>query len=140
MKVIDIRNGDFYLNPKEILGSKKSYTEVLTYTSLDSYSNIDTGYNWIYFKNKQIGALFFNIAVCFYKESINLINFSFREELNNSQNWDTWSESSERQKKKIFESWLTENIGTNNIFNWGKITSFYDPKGGNAGILITYKR
>ena len=27
-----------------------------------------------------------------------------------------------------------------NIYNWGNIVSYYDPKAGDSGILITYDR
>ncbi|MDQ7860410.1 hypothetical protein RCO48_02975 [Peribacillus frigoritolerans] len=49
-------------------------------------------------------------------------------------------------KKKLSQhgEWLTEQIGypegilSENVFEWGKITQWYDPRSSDAGISILY--
>ena len=52
-------------------------------------------------------------------------------------------------KRKGHDEWLINNLGQPNerravllkyIYNWGNIVSYYDPKAGDSGILITYDR
>ena len=50
-------------------------------------------------------------------------------------------------KRKSHDEWLINNLGQPHeklpvalryIYNWGDIVSYYDPKGADSGILITF--
>lgn len=54
--------------------------------------------------------------------------------------WDDWSEEKELERKKFHETWLKNVLADAPYkYNWGRIESFYDAKGGSSSISIKYQ-
>lgn len=138
MKILDISNGDFYLSTNEIIASEDSYSKIISFKSIDHSTNLGNDYKWIYFRNIKISNLYFFLAICFHKEILKSISFSFTL-IPQEMNWNNWNETEELEQKKVFDIWLNDHFGKNRNFDWGKINSYYDEKGGSSGILIEYK-
>lgn len=52
-----------------------------------------------------------------------------------------WSEESEMRRKKVHEDWLQKELGNPPYrFNWGEVSSEYDPKGVSSAIIVVYDR
>ncbi len=102
-------------------------------------SNYKNGYKWILLKEVEIHDSFFHIGLCFKNNHLDYIDFRFSSPDELKKTWSDWSEAHERNKTNIYEKWLTKNLGKERKFNWGKIETYHDPKGGTSGILIKYE-
>jgi hypothetical protein len=84
-------------------------------------------------KEKFIMVIYFNK-----NDIIDLVNLS----LSNSENlpsWDNWSESEEQRKKEEHDKWLLNKIGIPPYnYDWGTVSSNYDPRSGSSMITIRY--
>ena len=59
---------------------------------------------------------------------------------NELPDWNNWSESKELERKKLHDEWLKLMIGIPPYeYNWGYISSNYDPRSGSSMITIRYK-
>lgn len=54
--------------------------------------------------------------------------------------WSNWSEEKELKKKATHDKFLNKELGKLPYdFDWGKITSIFDRKGGASSIVMRYK-
>ena len=138
MSIINIENGTFSISEKLIIERKCLYSAILLLVPQNRTWDIGNGYKWIYFENILIEELFFNIGLCFKNEKLKLIDFTFHSEKVESLSWKEWSEETELDLKNMYDNWLTAEIGSKRAFNWGNISAYYDPRGGQASIAINY--
>lgn len=97
---------------------------------------------------KMIEGLLFWVKIIFKNNIISSIEIKNADsKLKNS--YDNWCDDRVELKRKSHDEWLINNLGQPNerravllkyIYNWGNIVSYYDPKAGDSGILITYDR
>lgn len=53
---------------------------------------------------------------------------------------DQWSEAIEHERKDIHDKWLRDALGNPPYeFEWGKITSQYDPRSCASDIIVSYR-
>lgn len=75
------------------------------------------------------------IVLFFHGQHLRWLNLS----LGAVTSWDTWSEERELARKAFHEHWLTQEMHMHlGKYQWGEITSYYDPRGGSSGIAISY--
>lgn len=138
MEIINTVNGNFNINAEMIINANKEFTEVNSFDMDKTTHDMGNGYEWIYFKNVNIGNLYFFIDVCFLKKKAKMIIFSFYETQNTKLSWDNWNENVELTNQRKFEEWLNSSVGIKRKFDWGNISSNYDSKGGSSSIIINY--
>ncbi|MCP1491806.1 hypothetical protein J2Y73_001837 [Peribacillus frigoritolerans] len=84
----------------------------------------------------KLGRKYFNVRLSFKNNLISGINLKVNNPSINQ--WDY------EEKLSQHGEWLTEQIGypegilSENVFEWGKITQWYDPRSCDAGISILY--
>ena len=139
MSIINLQNGYFQITETIVVGKDKSYDDIQKLVPTNKTWDIKNGYKWIYFNDIKIDKLFFNIGVCFYNERLFCVDFGFTDKQENNLTWDNWSEIDELKRKDIYEEWLTTVIGKKRNFEWGKVASYFDPRGGTTSMNINYR-
>lgn len=137
--MIDIKNGSIALQnflirkglTKDDFLSSNLFSEVLNHQ--------EYGFTTYSLKPQLIENEKFIMVLYFNKNDIiDLVNLS----LSNSENipsWDNWSESEEQRKKEEHDKWLLNNIGIPPYnYDWGTVSSNYDPRSGSSMITIRY--
>lgn len=138
MPIINIKDGSLCISEVLTIYTNSLYKDVESTLSLYRSWNVGNGYKWLYLDNVNIENLDFNITLCFKSEIINLINFSFYESGKNYQLWNDWSKEKELILRAKYNDWLTENIGTQRVFDWGSIHVNYDIQSSSSSISIKY--
>ena len=138
MEIINTENGNFSLNAEMVINANKEFVEVNSFDLDKTSNNMGNGYEWIYFKNIEIGNLFFFLNVCFFQNKTKMIIFSFSESQIKNPSWDNWNENEAITNLERIEEWLNKSIGNRRKFNWGNISSNYDSKGGGTSVTISY--
>ncbi|KXX69935.1 hypothetical protein [Flammeovirga sp. SJP92] len=138
--LIDIDSGHIQIN-KKLFYYKMSFEEALNQSGDFKHETLDynNGYKWINLKEVELSGAFFHFNLCFKNDQLDSIDFGFSllDEL--KKTWADWTEGNEQRKKELYKRWLTDNLSPKRKFKWGKIETYYDPKGGTAGIMIKYK-
>ena len=141
-------DGKIIINNKEIYNGMDSVSfKKLFLTDVNSYINGSIERD--NFKSPQmIGGLLLWVKVIFKNNIISSIEIKNADsKLKNS--YDNWCDDKVELKRKSHDEWLVNNLGQPHetmpvslkyTYNWGEIVSYYDPKGGDSGILITYNR
>jgi len=63
------------------------------------------------------------------------------EKMDATKNWNNWSEMAEQDKKSEYDQLLVNILGSPPyVFEWGEITSSFDPRSGSSSICIRYNR
>jgi len=58
-----------------------------------------------------------------------------------NKTWSNWSEKTELDKKSEYDQLLVNILGCPPyIFQWGEVTSSFDPRSGSSNICIRYNR
>lgn len=142
--IIDINSGNIDLNDNLKVTSKTSFEEITiqltSYQIAKEFVNHNNGYEWIYLKNVEILPVSYHFGFCFYKDKLKYVDFGLSD-INEikKQNWNDWSEENELSKKEFYDDYLNILIGRKRKFQWGKIETIYDPRGGTTSILLKYK-
>ena len=135
--MINIKTGEFKIDNDIIIKPNQSFSEIENIIAKNKIWDIKNGYKWVYFKNKNIANLYFNIGICFFNEKVEMIDFSFTYEQQENKNWN---ENDCLDQTDYYEKWLDEIIGKERIFNWGVIGSYFDSRGGSTSICMKYKK
>lgn len=89
-----------------------------------------------FLKAPKLGSKYFNVRLSFENNLISGVYLKVNDPSINQ--WDC------EEKLSQHGAWLTEKIGypdgilSENVFEWGKITQWYDPRSCDAGISILY--
>ncbi|MFE4076712.1 hypothetical protein [Peribacillus sp. YIM B13477] len=89
-----------------------------------------------FLKAPKLGSKYFNVRLSFENNLISGVYLKVNDPSINQ--WDY------EEKLSQHGAWLTEKIGypdgilSENVFEWGKITQWYDPRSCDAGISILY--
>jgi len=141
--MIDFKNGKIVFNRNKFI-IKKGLTQDEFIKSIlfnEVKQHQDYGYT-VYFLNPQlINNEEFLIAMYFDKN--NIIEFvDFRLKGNDiTPLLENWTESAELVKKEEHDKWLLENIGFPSYdYNWGTITSHYEPRSCSSTITLRYSK
>lgn len=141
-----IDEGKIIIKNKEINDGMNSSEFISVFSSeVNSYVNGDSKrFNFI---NPQIiNGLSLWVKIVFNKEFLRSIELKNADPtLKNS--YENWSDNNVELKRKSHDEWLMNQLGQpsetkpggiNYNYTWGEILSFYDPRGGDTGILINY--
>ena len=140
VNMIDIDSGKIRIQEK-LFYYEMSFEEALNLSGDFEHEILDykNGYKWINLKKIEFNDSFFHFSLCFKSGHLDHIKvgFSSLDELNKT--WADWTEENELSKKEMYEKWLTDNMSRKRKFKWGKIETYYDPRGGTTGMMIKYK-
>ncbi len=138
--LIDIDSGHIQIN-KKLFYHKMSFEEALNQSGEFKRETLDykNGYKWINLNEIELFDYFFHFGLCFKNDHLDYIDFGFSSLDELKKTWADWTEANQLSKKEFYKKWLTDNLGKKRKFNWGKIETYYDQKGGTTGILIQYK-
>lgn len=109
----------------------KESSSMFKFITLDSHNK-----SLRFLKAPKLGSKYFNVRLSFKNNLISGINLKVKDSSINQ--WDY------EEKLSQHGEWLTEQIGypegilSENLFDWGKITQWYDPRSCDAGISILY--
>lgn len=143
-----LNKGKILIDDKEICYEmdSKSFTDMFS-CKINNYTNGDIErYNFI---NPQIiNELSLWVKIVFIKKTISSIELKNADpSLKNS--YDNWSDAKVKLKRKIHDEWLIKQLGEPHErklpcikynYSWGEILSYSDPRGGDIGISINYKK
>lgn len=140
--------GKIIINNKEIYNGMSSVSFKNSFLA-DVNSYINGNIERDNFKSPQmIEGLLLWVKVIFKNNILSSIELK-NSDINLKNSYDNWSDDKVKLKRKSHDEWLINNLGQPHdrmpvalkyIYNWGEIVSYYDPKGGDSGILITYSR
>ena len=137
--IIDFKTGNINLSGKIMISKDQRYNEISKLKLIKNTWDVANGYKWIYFLPIEIEQLNYQISACYFEEQLSTINLSFHQIDSPQKTWNDWSEEKELSMEKTYEDWLTEQVGSERIFEWGAIGVYYDIKGGGTSINIKYK-
>lgn len=143
-KIIDIGSGSINLKEQLTISHKSNFDEIekqLTNSKIEKkLVNHNNGYKWIYIKNIEIIPAKYHFGFCFYENKLKYVDFGLSDTKEiKKQNWNDWSEEKELSKKEFYDNYLTIIFGTKRKFDWGKLETVYDPRGGTTSIVLKYK-
>lgn len=138
--MIDIDSGQIKIHEK-LFYYEMSFEEALNLSGDFEHEILDykNGYKWINLKKIEFNDSFFHFGLCFKSDHLDYIDFGFSSLDELKKTWADWTEENELNKKELYEKWLTDNLSRKRKFKWGKIETYYDPRGGTTGMIIKYK-
>lgn len=139
--MIDIDTGDLVLDSGNVIGRKMTKSG---FVKSDLYSKVKEvqDFSWTNYClfPQSIGDSQFVIVIFFNPQgrlAYVKLGLSQNGEL---QTWDQWSEQKELELKQEHDNWLRHLIGPPPYeYEWGAISSSYDPRSGSSMITIRYK-
>ena len=124
--------------PETDFGEAMALTDNLQ-RSVDDMKN---GWKWIRLKAVESDTAQYHIGLAFNNGNLQLLDFVI--DPNDSDlsdySYDKWSAEKEQNRLKKLEQWLTNEIGQQRSFDWGKIQALYDPKSSFSSIVVNYTR
>jgi len=104
--------------------------------------NMGNGYIW-YDMREKVYDNKIPVHICFNPwgnlEFVELYPQSF--DLNAIRHWENWTSEEMQKDKKYCDEWLVRFCGLQseeNLFSWGSISSYFDPRSCSSGICIHY--
>src|SRR5690554_2731649 len=137
--MINVKNGYIEIKNKKFI--LKPGVTINEFENSDLYCEIVESQNILnyYLKPQIVEDEKFVIIIFFNNQNkIDFINMSI---LNGEEipTWESWSEKDELFKKNKHDKWLKTHIGEPPYrYDWGEITSCYDPRSGSSIITIKY--
>jgi hypothetical protein len=140
--LIDKTNGEIALCDKKLI-IKRGLTENDFITSKlygDIINQSNSGLKRYYIRPQLMYGNLFVIILCFGKdELISMLQLALAID-GKIPSWDNWSEEVQFNKKKMHDEWLLKHIGLPPYqYEWGSISSNYDPRSSSSIITIRYK-
>jgi len=78
-----------------------------------------------------------DLVIYFKKEKIESADFGLIEV---GEDLPKWDQKTEEHKKSYYDDLLEKTLGIPPYnYSWGKVESYYDPKGCTSGILVSYQ-
>lgn len=126
------------VSPKIDIGEAMVLTEGLQ-RSLDDMKN---GWKWIRLKAVKSDTAQYHIGLAFNNGNLKVLDFVVdpKDSDLSDYGYENWSAEKEQNRLKKFEQWLTNEIGQQRSFDWGKIQAFFDPKASFSSIGVNYTR
>ena len=141
--MIDQRTGSIHIADDIAIGHNDNfdYIKNLNLGQKQEIWYVKNGVIWITERNIKIEEQYFIISFAFFEEKLNTIVFVLSDEPSalESTGWDNYSEIKEREDAKKYDAWLTNEIGSEREFKWGRVYASYDPKSGGSSIGIVYE-
>ena len=140
MGMLTIANGDFRVSNELMIRKAIRYDESLKMISKYTTRDVQNGYKWIYIEDILIDGLIFNFGLCFYKDVIESINFTFRGKYEKAFTWEDYSLEKEKRNKKEYEKWLRRIVGDTREFDWGTVGVYFDSRDETVSLHLHYKK
>mgnify|MGYP006896874751 CR=1 FL=1 len=141
-KMINKETGEIRFTATLVVSPKTDFGEamVLTEGLQRSLDDMKTGWKWIRLKAVESDTAKYHIGLAFNNGELQLLDFIVdTKDSDPSENgYDNWSAQKEQIRLKEFEKWLTNEIGQQRTFEWGKIQAEFDPKGSFSSIAVHY--
>ncbi len=138
---MNIKNGDLAIQDKSFtIGRGLIKTDFVQSKLYDEVINEKSyGFTFYNLNSQLISNEWFDITLYFNnKDILNLVNISLSNE-GDIASWNNWSENEQIKKKDMHDKWLKKNIGNPPYkYDWGEISSSYDPRSGSSMITIKY--
>lgn len=109
--------------------------------------DMKTGYIWYYFSQITFCSYKIIFSLCFKNSILDCIHFCVDSDAL-PKSWANWSKESELKRKNLNEELLFEifndsiskqrTLPSEYHFEWGDITSCYDPRSGESSIILHY--
>ncbi|MCF2873234.1 MULTISPECIES: hypothetical protein [unclassified Tenacibaculum] len=140
--MIDSKTGNISINNILTLKPNFRFQEIkeLKLGEIQETREMGTEWKWIDIKNLKIENEYYLFFLGFKNEKLKLISFNVNTKpFELDSNWNSWTEKQELKKYKYLKKWLNIKVGKDSEFDWGSISTSYDPKGGFSAIKIKYK-
>jgi hypothetical protein len=126
------------VSPKTVFGVAMALTDGLQ-RSVDDMKN---GWKWIRLKAVESDTAQYHIGLAFNNGNLQLLDFTIdpKDSDPSDYGYENWSAEKEQNRLKKFEQWLTNEIGQQRSFDWGKIQAVYDPKSSFSSIVVHYTK
>ncbi|MCA5005242.1 hypothetical protein [Sphingobacterium bovistauri] len=136
--IINKINGDFQISETKTITRNSQFENFIDGITPKQIHDIQNGYKWIYLHEIKEEQLVFNVSLCFYENKIQTILFNFYGIYEKKPSWENFSREKEQKRLKIYEKWLTKNIGEQREFDWGMVNAYYDYKNETVGMGLRY--
>ena len=141
--MINKETGEIQFTSTLIVSPDTDFGEAMVLTdnlqrSLDDMKN---GWKWIRLKAVESATAKHHIALAFNNGILRFLDFTVNPKDSDPSDYgyDNWSAEKEQIRlKKKFEQWLTNEIGQQRTFDWGKIEAVFDPKSSFSSIVVNY--
>ncbi len=132
--MINIETGLITFNSLLKVDSNMEFSElnIITNDFKKEYTDLKNGWEWIRLRNIITNTFDCFVSIAFYNKKLTIIEFGIEK------NYRDWNFESEKELKVEHDLWLSNSIGKNRIFSWGKIESQFDAKGGYSSIILNY--
>lgn len=130
--LVDITNGKVYIDDELTLSPEYTFEEF----KKTSYFNGQDGILEIYIGKKYIDNREYHVSFSFQNNKLYLISLQIAD----YKQYEIIYKDPFGPKEKIICDNILNKYGldTENQYDWGRITSSYDPKGGGSSIYIAY--
>lgn len=139
--MIDVKTGSLIFD-KEIVIHQNSDFDSVHKMSLGEIQEVDIMGNediWLRNKNILVAGLYFNISFLFNNLRLKELSFIVSDKkFALEPKWEYWSEEKEIESLKLYQDWLTMEVGSQRVFDWGEVWIDYDRKGGSSSIGLRY--
>src|SRR5262249_24948010 len=71
----------------------------------------------------------------FFHDRLKMLSFAYAQK---DESWATWSEQSEREREKEYQTELAAQLAPENTFSWGRVNARLDSKSGGTDIWMGF--
>lgn len=96
---------------------------------------------WAHYKlrNIQVDDKYFIFTFLFENHRLKIIWMVVSDKPFKEEGWDNWSLENELKEQKMYDQWLTSQVGNLRKFNWGTVNAVFDERGGSSFIALHYQ-
>ena len=140
--MIDQKTGCITLSPTCQLKAGTTFDDVFALSLGEVQEVVDRGkgWRWLTVRNLEVDGYYLILSLGFRANALNLIELvTSQDRFDLTRDWDSWSESDERNLLNKLQDWLRNELGHEGRFEWGYAQAIYDPKCGSSSISIRYQ-
>ena len=144
--IIDKQTGIFNFNDGFRILKGTTEAEIATFFDLDDTIEqraVRYGLTYYTAQNVETNGFYFNLVFTFKDRLLECLQFEVSADSFSlppqAHSQDGWNYSDEEKQRLIdYELWLTQQLGNDRIFQWGKINAMWQPLGNGPIIYLEY--
>lgn len=140
--MIDKKTGNIVISDAVHIKQNDFQHDILSLAIGQTNMHWDHGNDWTWLQenNVFVNDKYFVFQFGFFQNKLKEIYFNVSEtKFELDEGWDRWSEEKELANLKIYQAWLTNELGTQKDFDWGTVWASYDTKVASSSIGLRYK-
>lgn len=141
LHMLDKNTGELYIESIPVkLGLSFTRDAFSSTPGVAQSQDVNGSYHSYSLGEQRVAGQPFFVALYFYGQQLESVDLAHSTE-EFGASWDDWSEEREVRRKRLHDDWLRGQTGhASQVYEWGEVSSDYDPRSGRSSIVIRYSR